>query len=138
MRATPLKFWLPPVIYTGLIIFASSLSGRVVTDYTFNASDKVLHTLHFLCYGLTLMWAFTNTQPLKSVFRKAYLKTILVGILVGCLDEFYQYFMPTRTSSGWDVLADSTGIILAGILFYFATKIPVVERVRSNAKTIKN
>jgi len=138
MRMVPMKFWLPPVIYTGLIIFASSLPGGVVSEYSLNVSDKLLHTLHFLFYGLTLMWAFTNTQPIHSVFRNAYLKTILVGISVGCLDAFYQSFMPTRTSSGWDILADSTGIILAGVTFYLATKLSVVERVRSDVKTDQN
>lgn len=133
-----MKYWLPPVIYTGLIIFSSSLPGSIVVEYTFNISDKILHTVHFMFYGLTLMWAFSGSEPINTAFKKAYLKTVGIGIIVGFLDEFYQSFIPTRTASGWDVLADSVGILVAGIVFYYLVKIPALKRIRRYVKTDQN
>ncbi|MCF7797112.1 MAG: VanZ family protein [Lentisphaeria bacterium] len=130
MRRTIWTFWLPPFLYTLLIIFASTLPNRVVSEYTFELSDKILHSVHFMLYGITLIWGFLGTQALEEGFKNAYLKAIGVGMVVACLDEFYQSFIPSRTSSVWDILADSVGILLAGITFYYLMKIPVVKRIR--------
>ena len=135
MTTKQVRYWLPPVIYTGLIILASSLPQGVVKEYSFELSDKLLHTMHYMVYGLTLIWAFLGSRSVSEGFKKAYLQAIGVGILVGMLDEFYQSFMPSRFSSGYDVLADSVGILLAGLTFYYLMKIPVFERIRRHAKT---
>ena len=130
-----MKYWLPPVIYTILIVMASSLPQQVVKEYSFNLSDKLLHTAHYMIYGTTLIWAFLGSRTLSDGFKQAYLRAIGVGILVGILDEFYQSFMPTRFSSAWDALADTTGVLLAGVVFYYLMKIPVLERMRRNAES---
>ncbi len=127
------KFWLPPVVYTFIIVFASSLPQRIVVEYTFKLSDKLLHTGHYMFYGITLIWAFLGPRELAGAFKKAYLKAIGVGVLVGILDEFYQSFIPSRTSSGWDALADTVGIIMAGVVFYYVMKIPKLEKIRRHA-----
>ena len=38
---------------------------------------------------------------------------IILGILYGITDEFHQSFVPGRSSSEWNVLADSIGVIIA-------------------------
>jgi VanZ family protein len=41
---------------------------------------------------------------------------IPLGILFGGLDEYLQSFISGRFSSGWDVLADTIGIIIGSLL----------------------
>lgn len=130
MKRSVWKFWLPPVLYTLLIMFASTLPNRVVSEYSFQLSDKILHSIHFMVYGMTLIWGFLGTRPFPEGFKSAYLKAIGVGVVVACLDEIYQSFIPSRTSSVWDTLADSVGILLAGITFYYLMKIPAIKRIR--------
>ena len=132
-RSRYIKFWLPPVIYTLVIVLASSLPQRIVVEYTFKLSDKLLHTGHYMLYGFTLIWAFLGPRELPGAFKRAYLKAIGVGALVGILDEFYQSFIPSRTSSGWDALADTVGIVIAGVVFYCLMKIPKLEKIRRHA-----
>ncbi|OPY19806.1 MAG: VanZ like family protein [Methanomethylovorans sp. PtaU1.Bin093] len=68
-------------------------------------------------FGVLLHLTFRNS---KHVFLRRYaaILAILVGIFYGITDEFHQSFVPRRSSSEWDVLADSVGVVVAqaGIL----------------------
>ena len=58
---------------------------------------------------MLLHLSFRNS---KHVFLRRYaaILAILVGIFYGITDEFHQSFVPGRSSSEWDVLADSVGV----------------------------
>ena len=42
--------------------------------------------------------------------------SIIAGFLYACSDEFHQYFVPGRSAKNWDVLIDTSGVVL-GVLF---------------------
>jgi len=44
------------------------------------------------------------------------LAVIPVGIIFGIMDEYLQSFISGRFSSGWDVLADTIGVIIGSLL----------------------
>lgn len=107
-------FFVPAILYYGLIFFLSSRSFESRVDILF--LDKGVHLLEFTLLGFFL--AFGYFLSLKSsVATKSYL-TVLSGMLLGGLDELHQYFVPTRSLEAMDFVADSIGV-LAGLLIYF-------------------
>lgn len=88
-----------------------------LVHYAYDHKDKVLHMGLYFGFGVLLHLTFRNS---KHVFLRRYaaILAILVGIFYGITDEFHQSFVPGRSSSEWDVLADSVGVVVAqaGIL----------------------
>ncbi len=70
-------------------------------------NDKLKHILAFtlLAFGLTHYW------------RIRWYFTLVILLMYGIGIEVVQYFIPNRTTSMWDILADILGIFL-GILGY--------------------
>lgn len=65
--------------------------------------DKLAHGTTF--FVMTLLLGRGMLMPLP-----------LVGVLVlavGVGDEWHQYYLSNRVASGWDLLADAAGIVLA-------------------------
>ena len=60
------------------------------------------------------------------------IKTIGLGMLIACLDEFIQLFSPGRSSQFSDILIDTVGIVI-GILV-----VKLVYYIRYKRSTFKN
>jgi VanZ family protein len=105
--------FLPGALYYALVFYLSSKPLKVrlpIPSY-----DKGAHVFEFTLLGLLLSFGFFKT--LKTSLRIKVLLTLAIGILLGILDEFHQYFMPSRQSDVLDALADAVGIGL-GVLVY--------------------
>ncbi len=50
------------------------------------------------------------------------LAAVFLVSLFGILDEFHQSFIPTRTASVYDVLADFAGAVLGTAVYLFCSK----------------
>ncbi|MDU2965720.1 MAG: VanZ family protein, partial [Veillonella sp.] len=59
-------------------------------------------------------------------------KTIGLGMLIACLDEFIQLFSPGRSSQFSDILIDTVGVVI-GILV-----VKLVYYIRYKRRTFKN
>jgi len=109
------RYWLPVFAYLAIIQFLGSQKDLQVPMIIPNA-DKVVHMFEYGTLGFLLARAFRATFG-----GFAPLKTALIawgfGVCVGAADETIQKFVPGRTSSVNDLLADSTGILLAQFLF---------------------
>lgn len=115
------RYWLPVVIYVGLIFTASSLHN--VGPSLFPNMDKVEHGLEYGLFGLLLGRAFRFTVGGKRGLWWA-VGTALVGSAVGALDEFYQSFVPGRDSDIHDWMADSTAVLLAVLFTQLVSVVP--------------
>ncbi|MTH31987.1 VanZ family protein [Veillonella dispar] len=60
------------------------------------------------------------------------IKTIGLGMLIACLDEFIQLFSPGRSSQFSDILIDTVGVVI-GILV-----VKLVYYIRYKRRTFKN
>jgi len=107
-------FFVPAILYYGLIFFLSSRSFDSQVDILF--LDKGVHFLEFTLLGFLLASGYFLSLK-SSVATKSYL-TMISGMLLGGLDELHQYFVPTRSLEAMDFVADSIGS-LAGLLIYF-------------------
>lgn len=74
-------------------------------------TDKMYHVLLYMGFGIVLRLALSFTS-------KPTLITLTVGTAFGISDEFHQMFVPNRTASVYDLLADVMGLVLSQILIY--------------------
>ncbi len=109
---------LPILLASVAIIIASSRQDIQLPDLGLWNTDKLLHLIAYFFYGIFLL-IFINGN-----FKLSKGKTILIAIVVGLLfaasDEWHQSFVPGRTASIYDFIADAIGIALSTI---FNTKI---------------
>ncbi|MBK7863377.1 MAG: VanZ family protein [Archangiaceae bacterium] len=102
----------PVVAYCGLIFFLSAQSEfdvgpKVLWQLVFDF-DKVTHAIEYGVLAALLLRA-TQRPALSLLSTFAY----------GVSDEVHQYFVPGRTASPFDALADLTGAGLVCALWYF-------------------
>jgi VanZ family protein len=108
-----------PLGWTFLTIFLLCLPGSAIPSkgvFSTEGIDKVVHTILF--GGIVLLWGFSlyfrraeNTKWRQIIVLVTFLS---VGLGIGL--EFLQlYYIPNRSFDGNDIIADSTGAILAGI-----------------------
>ncbi|MEI7474363.1 MAG: VanZ family protein [bacterium] len=101
---------IPASLYYALICVVSSLSINV----NIHNVDKGLHTIEYSILGLLLAFGFNLTE---FKLNKFLFRLLLVGLLLGCIDEIHQHFVPGRSMDIFDVCADITGITLGSYIF---------------------
>lgn len=110
-------YWLPAVLYAGVIFYLSSQSHPEEHLPSFllkDISDKVLHAVEYavlggLCYR-AFRWS-VNGQAASY----ALLFAIVTASLYGMTDEVHQSFVPFRESSWLDWLADTAGAAVGAL-----------------------
>jgi VanZ family protein len=114
-------YWLPAVLYAGMIFYMSSQSHPEEQLPSFllkDVSDKVLHAVEYavlggLCYR-AFRWGVSG--PVASY---ALLFAIVTASLYGMTDEVHQFFVPFRESSWLDWLADTIGAAIGALSWRF-------------------
>lgn len=110
--------WSALIGYCGLIFWLSAQETLPVPQ-VFNFQDKLIHAAAYFVMGVFSWRAFRQTglQP-----RHLAILSILFCSLYGISDEWHQYFVPGRSSSVWDWLADTLGAAMAaGLLLRLAS-----------------
>mgnify|MGYP001618785882 CR=1 FL=1 len=121
-----LWYWLPVIAYVGLIFGASSIHGRDVPVF-FPYMDKLEHLTEYALFGLLLGRAFRFAVGGQRGRRWA-LGTVLLGAIVGALDELYQRSTPGRQSDIRDWLTDLTALLIAVLLTQYVKIHPIRRR----------
>jgi len=100
-----------------LIFYVSSRPRVSVLRW---ASDPFLHVAGYLVLGVLSVRAFGGGLPLSQPGARAFFSAVLLASLYGIGDEWHQSFVPGRTASGWDVLADAFGALCgaAGVMVF--------------------
>ena len=100
-----------------IVLFGlSSVSGRDLSQYTFNVSDKLIHFLVFGLLGIMMFRSFRVVAN-TTIRRNAYLMAIITAGVYGALDEIHQLYVPGRFASIGDWIADILGIIVMIFLY---------------------
>ncbi len=100
-------FWLPVLLYV-TVIFTLSSQPYLQTPLHFTWSDKLMHVGEYLVLGLLLVRAMRATLRVSRPLFAAMMAIAFV-VLVGGADEYYQLFVPGRTSDVLDFAADVVG-----------------------------
>jgi len=99
------------VVTMGMIFYLSHQPGDLIQLPQVVGLDKAAHAL---AYGILAATFLYGLQPFihdanRTVFA---ILIVLFCLLFGIGDEFHQSFIPGRSVSGWDVVADGVGGLL--------------------------
>jgi hypothetical protein len=99
----------------GLIVSALAGGGiYAVTTATGNAAVDVVERFHFVEYGFITFLFYRVWQDRANV--EALLFPLLAGLIVGTLDEGFQWLVPARVGELHDVLLDGAAVA-CGVAF---------------------
>lgn len=128
-----IKYHLPLILFLVFIFIMSSIPGDSIADITFEISDKLIHAaVYFVLYFL-FQHSLHNQEKFPLIKQHAFLFAFLFTVLYGASDEFHQYYVPTRESDIYDLVADAVG----GLVAYFTAKLIIFfkQRILNKAST---
>ncbi|NOR25600.1 MAG: hypothetical protein GQ542_14680 [Desulforhopalus sp.] len=106
----------PLTLVMGTIFFLSHQPGDSLTLPLLPGSDKLAHMLAYGVLAGTVLFALSehqkNTKP-----RIVMVFTVAFCLFHGLSDEFHQSFIPGRTASVYDLVADCAGAAMACALW---------------------
>lgn len=108
---------IPMLLCMAAIFILSHQPGSEV-EWLFPGVDKVAHLGVYAVLGGTVIYAFsaeTRRQKRGMVLAAA----LVVPILFGASDEYHQTWIAGRSSEFLDLVADGTGGLLAGLIWFF-------------------
>jgi VanZ family protein len=115
-----LLYWLPVLAYLTVIVTLSA-QPYLTPPLDFPNSDKLMHILEYFGLGVLVVRALRATMRIELPLVAALL-ALAFGIVVGTGDEYLQSFIPGRTSSAFDLLADTCGTLLAQLVYLAFTR----------------
>ncbi|MFH0780716.1 MAG: VanZ family protein [Pseudomonadota bacterium] len=95
----------------GAIFMLSEQPGDTLYLPPLFGIDKLAHLAVYGALAATLIFAFSRKYK-EMRPRVVMVVTPIFCLCYGISDEFHQSFVPGRSPSGWDVLADVCGAIL--------------------------
>jgi len=107
------------IVVMGTIFFLSHQPGDSLYMPSFIPGfDKIAHMGVYAVLATTVLYAF---QPELRNGRMLIflLATVAICFVYGIGDEFHQSFIPGRSVSAADVVADTLGAVVACIAWYF-------------------
>lgn len=102
-----INLWGPVIGWISLIFYLSSLTAPPPAGIWF-WDIAVPYLAHFIEYFLLFLLLY---RALKKPFF-----SLIIGFFYALSDEFHQAFVPSRTSSFYDVLVDSVGLLIAWLV----------------------
>ncbi len=103
------------ILITILIAYLSIDSNPIHVPIKITNLDKILHFSAY--FTLTTSWFFALREKNKKLL--IIISLILYGIL---LEYSQEWFTTTRTKDMYDAIANTTGIVIAAILFKYIYK----------------
>jgi VanZ family protein len=108
-----------PALAGALVLFGLSelRSVPAALEPLTRIPSLLIHVMIYTAFGLTLAWARVRTgegglDPERAGRVRTHAPFLGLGIVYGALDEWHQSFVPGRTPSVLDWLADVTGVII--------------------------
>ena len=108
-----LRYWLPPVLWMGVIFILSAQPSLP------HAPDTLLDTIlkkaaHMIEYGILafLLWRALS-RGRDTLAWSALVTAFLVSVLYAASDEYHQTFVPGRKGTPVDVGVDAIGALVA-------------------------
>lgn len=124
-----MSFWLPPVLWMGLIFFLSSFHKLQASPVGWQ--DFVVRKLAHLCEYAALCFLYYRglRNTTKVSLAKVLLLAFFMTVLYALSDEYHQTFISGRTGRFFDIWVDSFGAI-GGLLFVLKLLKLLPEKVR--------
>lgn len=118
-RVNPVKlfffYWLPVILYAGIIFLFSSQDGRGIPAL-FLGQDVIFHIVEYTGFAYLIYRLIKQCRPLRKP-GQALALVLLVIFIYALTDEYHQSFVPGRTAEIFDVAMDCLGGLLAGAFY---------------------
>jgi hypothetical protein len=111
-----LIFWTPVIAYCALI-FALSARSKAISGPDIPSGDQLLHVIQYSILGFLMARAFFSLDTKRSQ-TILFMISFVLSLLFAFSDELHQFFVPGRTASFTDVIADGLGAVI-GTFFYW-------------------
>ncbi|MCA9470443.1 MAG: VanZ family protein [Nitrospirales bacterium] len=123
-----MTYWMPVVLYAGLIVFLSSLSstGMKIPSLFYGYDDKIIHAIEYAILAMLCYRAYLGTF-VERLAMYAPVLAIVTAVLFGVTDEIHQAFVPLRHADVWDLVADAVGSFLGVAAWKWYMKISALE-----------
>lgn len=92
------------------ILSVSSIPQDSLPKTFLLAWDKLLHLVEYFILGILAV------KSMNDVTLRSILIVVLFGTMFGIIDEYLQSYISGRMSSGYDVVADTIGVIIGALL----------------------
>ena len=112
--------YLPTILVCTLVLILSVINTGVLPKTDVPSADKIVHTIMY--FGITLILMLNQTRYLREVIsHKQMWFTFLFSVSFGTLMEVIQHFLPWRSGSIYDFIANTIGVIIAIVVMLIAT-----------------
>jgi VanZ family protein len=103
----------------GIALVAGAVFARVLSSG--DPNTDVVEDFHFVEYGILTLLFYLAWHPIDDV--SVLVLPLFAGLLVGTLDEWFQWFIPSRVGELRDVLLDGAAAA-CGLLFSIGVEPP--------------
>lgn len=113
------RLWLPAILWAATIFVISAMPPLVPAEKKkplFIPTDKLAHVVAYALLGGLALFALRRAHNMR--LPKAVLLAILLASAYGASDEWHQSFVPNRQAAVDDWVADVTGAVLVGLVWY--------------------
>ena len=122
-------YWLPAIIWMGIIFYFSSrlntsVTGEFLFDFIF---FKSLHMIEYATLYFLLFRGFYSLNNKRITNNDKFLFPIILSVLYAFSDEIHQTFVPTREGKIRDVFIDTAGILIMYI--YIKHNITTLKKI---------
>jgi hypothetical protein len=111
----------PMILVMATIFYLSHQTGDDLYLPLLPGFDKVAHLAVYGLLAAATLFAFNPTSRQRNSRRVVGI-TLVFCLFFGISDEFHQYFIPGRSVSGFDLLADGFGALLVCLLWRWSRK----------------
>lgn len=100
------------IIYSILLLLASTISGGRISKIDLTFFDKFLHFSAYCIFGFLLVNSFKNVNILILIF------IVIIGTIYGGFNEIWQMYVADRYASVYDGIANGVGMVIGTVISY--------------------
>lgn len=104
--------WIITILIAFFIFYISSLSFESAPSGGFGYKTIMYHFYAFFFFSIFLFISLIKGKKKNLIFI-----CFVLSIFYAISDEIHQVFVPNRSFAIFDILIDSTGVLLAGYLY---------------------
>ena len=117
------KYYIASILWALLILILTLTPGKSIPDLELFSYDKLGHMGIFMLQAYFLVSGINFDKKNKNSVTKSLLLGLLITEIYGASVEVAQHFIPDRSMDIMDLLANSLGVILGGVIFYLSIKL---------------
>jgi VanZ family protein len=111
------------IFFTIAILLGSLVKPELVVVDSISVSDKTYHLIAYFLLMLSWLYAFSNREKFNENVKYVIIGCIFFGIIIELLQGTITSY---RTASFLDIIANTSGVLLAVVIFHvFEKKISV-------------